>query len=385
MIPFNKPYTTGAELSNIQEAVATGHLSGNGPFTKRCHGLLESGWGFKKVLLTTSCTDALEMAAMLAGIEPGDEVIVPSYTFVSTALAFTRQGARIIFADSCPDDPCIDASAIEKLITPRTRAIVPVHYAGMACDIDTILDIAGRHKLVVIEDAAHAFGSRLRGRLLGTFGHLGCFSFHETKLIHCGEGGMLTINDASLAGSAEIAWEKGTNRCSFHRGEISKYEWVGNGSSFLMSDINAAFLLGQLTAFDDIAARRREQWNLYNSILHRLACEGYLQLPVNRQSTLANHSMYHVIARTEDEREALRRFMVDNGVQALSHYLDLTASPFIKTAVNQLAEQHTPYSTSFEQRLLRLPLWHELDDEQIKAICKLIYHFFGIEFTSLKD
>lgn len=376
MIPFNKPYTTGAEVENIRQSIQSGHLSGNGPFTKRCHKLLEEGWGFDKVLLTTSCTDALEMAALLIDIKPDDEVIIPSYTFVSTALAFARQGARIVFADSLTDDPCVDPDSIERLITQHTVAIVPVHYGGMSCDIDKIMNIAEKHDLFLIEDTAHAFGSRYRGKLLGTFGHLGCFSFHETKLIHCGEGGMLAVNDTALITAAEQVWEKGTNRCAFYRGEISRYEWVSHGSSFLMSDISAAFLLAQLTAFDEIAGRRREQWLLYETLLYPLKGKGLITLPVNNNNTLHNHSMYHLVARSENEREALRSHLVSNEVQALSHYPDLSGSPFIASVAGQLPGQSTPNSSLFQERLLRLPLWHSLENQKIEEICRLIHEFY---------
>jgi len=258
MIPFNKPYLTGKELEYIGDAVSRGKISGNGHYTKKCHEFFQERYGFKKCLLTTSCTDALEMAAILCDIQQGDEVIVPSYTFVSSANAFVLRGAKIVFADSRNDTPGIDESKIEALITPRTKVIVPVHYAGFACDMDIIMDIANRYSLLVVEDAAHGIDSFYKGRPLGSIGHLGCFSFHETKNIQCGEGGMLIINDEKFVKRAEIIWEKGTNRSAFWRGEIDKYGWVDIGSSFLPSEICAAFLFAQLENMDDIQLKRKK-------------------------------------------------------------------------------------------------------------------------------
>jgi dTDP-4-amino-4,6-dideoxygalactose transaminase len=246
MIPFNKPYLTGNEVKYINEAVNTGHISGNGLFTKKCHSFLEERYAFKKVLLTTSCTDALEMAALLVDIQPGDEVIIPSYTFVSTALAFVRQGAKIVFIDSSKEHPNMDAEKIESLITPKTKAIVPVHYAGVACDMDVIMDLANKYNLFVIEDAAQAIEATYNGKALGTIGHLSAFSFHETKNIQSGEGGFLGINDERFIKRAEILWEKGTNRAEFFRGEINKYGWVDTGSSFFPSEKISAFIKYQL-------------------------------------------------------------------------------------------------------------------------------------------
>src|SRR6056297_1616853 len=255
MIPFNKPYLTGNETAYIKEAVSSGKISGNGTFTKKCQAFFRERYGFKKALLTTSCTDALEMCALLADIQPGDEVIIPSYTFVSTALAFVRQGAVIKFADSRPDHPRIDEESIESLISDRTKAIVPVHYAGIACDMDLIMNLANQYDLLVIEDAAQAIESNYKGQSLGSIGHLAAFSFHETKNINAGEGGLLAINDDRFIGRSEIIWEKGTNRAAFFRGEIDKYGWVDTGSSFLPSELTAAFLWAQLEDIDKIQNR----------------------------------------------------------------------------------------------------------------------------------
>ena len=269
MIPFNKPHITGKEVHYIYDAVASGHISGNGKYTKMCQQYFEERYGFKKALLTTSCTDALEMCAILLEIKPGDEVIIPSYTFVSTALAFHREGAGIIFADSRSDHPGIDEDKIEELITPRTKAIVVVHYAGVACDMDKVMDIARRHGLFVVEDAAHATDSYYTGndgikKPLGSIGHLAAFSFHETKNIQCGEGGLLAINDERFIKRSEIIWEKGTNRAEFFRGEVNKYGWVDTGSSFLPSEVSAAFLWAQIEDLDEIQEKRKEIWEWYD-------------------------------------------------------------------------------------------------------------------------
>ena len=275
-IPFNKPYMTGLETDYIRRAIESGKISGNGIYTKKVQSFFEKRYGFGRCLLTTSCTDALEMAAILCGVGPGDEVIVPSYTFVSTALAFVRQGAKIVFADSGRDEPDIDPGAVEALVTPRTKVIAPVHYAGVACDMDAIMDIAQRHGLLVVEDAAQAVDSYYTGRdgvprALGSIGHFAAFSFHETKNVICGEGGMLVVNDSRFAARAEIIWEKGTNRSQFFRGEVDKYGWVDTGSSFLPSEICAAFLWAQCERLEDIQARRLSLWNSYHAALDPIA------------------------------------------------------------------------------------------------------------------
>ena len=272
-IPFNKPHMTGKETEYIRQAVASGKISGNGEFTKRCQAFFEDRYAFPKCLLTTSCTDALEMAAILTGVGPGDEVIVPSYTFVSTALAFVRQGAKVVFCDSLRGNPNMDPADVERLVTPRTKVLVPVHYAGVACDMDAVMAIARRHGLLVVEDAAQAIDSYYTGadgvrRPLGSIGHLACFSFHETKNIISGEGGMLVVNDPSFVRRAEIIWEKGTNRAEFFRGEVNKYGWKDIGSSFLPSEIVAAFLWAQLENLDEIQCRRRQIWDMYFTDVH---------------------------------------------------------------------------------------------------------------------
>ena len=289
-IPFNKPYMTGNETEYIRQAVESGKISGNGIFTNKCQRFFEERYGFKKCILTTSCTDALEMAAILTGVGPGDEVIVPSYTFVSSALAFVRQGAKIVFCDSCRDNPNVAPAEIEKLVTPRTKVVVPVHYAGVACDMDAIMDIADRHGLLVVEDAAQAVDSFYTGgdgvrRPLGSIGHLAAFSFHETKNIISGEGGMLVVNDPRFIRRAEIIWEKGTNRAEFFRGEVNKYGWVDIGSSFLPSEIVAAFLWAQLENLDAIQAKRRQIWDFYRTQLSPIAASSPCQTSLDAQRT----------------------------------------------------------------------------------------------------
>lgn len=362
-IHFNKPYLTGRETDYIRQAVESGKISGNGIFTQKCQSFFERRYGFKKTLLTTSCTDALEMAAILCGVGPGDEVIVPSYTFVSTALAFVRQGAQIVFADSSADEPNIDASKIEELITPRTKVIVPVHYAGVACDMDLIMDIAKRHDLLVVEDAAQAIDSYYTGkdgvcRALGSIGHFGCFSFHETKNIISGEGGMLTINDDRFITRAEIIWEKGTNRSQFFRGEVNKYGWVDTGSSFLPSEIVAAFLWAQLENLDDIQAKRIAHWNRYYEMLKPLSTEKKISLPhIPSYATNNAHMFYLVFDGFESRSEFIERSK-KNGVLSVFHYLSLHASPYY-------ADKHDgrvlPESDRYSDCLVRLPMFYELE------------------------
>jgi len=292
MIPFNKPFFTGQETEYIKQAVSSGKISGNGTFTNKCQNFFEKKYGFKKCLLTNSCTDALEMSAILCDIQPGDEVIVPSYTFVSTANAFVLRGAKIVFADSRLDHPGIDESKIERLITSRTKMIVPVHYAGVACNMDVIMEIAKRHHLFVVEDAAQAIDSYYKGRPLGGIGHIGCFSFHETKNIQCGEGGMIVINDERFCKRAEIIWEKGTNRAEFFRGEVNKYGWVDIGSSFLPSEITAAFLFAQIEHLDEIQTRRKQIWNTYYDELKTLEKLNFLKLPYTPEYASNNGHLF---------------------------------------------------------------------------------------------
>jgi len=365
MIPFNKPYLSGEETHYIEEAVKSGKISGNGKYTKLCQTFFEENFGFKKCLLTTSCTDALEMAAILINIQPGDEVIMPSYTFVSTPNAFVLRGAKIVFADSRKDHPNMDENLIEGLITPKTRAIVPVHYAGVACNMDVIMDIAARHNLFVVEDAAQAIDSYFTGkdgikRALGSIGHLAAFSFHETKNIISGEGGMLAINDEQFIGRAEIIWEKGTNRSSFFRGEVDKYGWVDIGSSFLPSEIIAAFLWAQLENINKIQSKRKEHWERYFNSLSDWASENNIKLPVLPEYASNNGHMFYLICESLDQRTAIIEKLKRENIMAVFHYLSLHESPFYK---DKHDERRLPETDFFTDKLLRLPLYFELDVE----------------------
>jgi dTDP-4-amino-4,6-dideoxygalactose transaminase len=373
MIPFNKPFLTGKELHYISEAVFSGKISGDGNFTKKCHRFFEEKFGFGKCLLTTSCTDALEMSALLLNIGPGDEVIMPSFTFVSTANAFVLRGARIVFTDSHSLEPNLDVEAIELLITARTRAIVVVHYAGMACDMDPIMELARKHKLYVVEDAAQAIDSYYNGRPLGGIGHLAAFSFHETKNIQCGEGGMLVVNDPSFAKRAEIIWEKGTNRSAFFRGEVAKYNWVDLGSSFMPSEINAAFLYAQLENLHQIQMKRKHLWDRYNNALAGHAAAGHLRLPYMPEYATNNAHMYYVVCTSLEERTALIDHLRKKEILSVFHYLSLHKSPFY-------ADKHDgrelPFTDRYSDLLLRLPLFFELTDREQDSIIEAISGFF---------
>ena len=368
-IPFNKPHLTGKEAHYMYQAVENGKLSGNGEFTRRCQRFFEERYGFKKCLLTTSCTDALEMAAILCDIQPGDEVIVPSYTFVSSALAFVRQGAKIVFADSMDRNPNIDAGKIEALITPRTKVIVPVHYAGVACDMDRIMEIAERHNLLVVEDAAQAIDSFYKGRPLGTIGHLSCFSFHETKNIISGEGGMLGINDERFIRRAEIIWEKGTNRAEFFRGEVNKYGWCDIGSSFLPSEVIAAFLWAQLELLDEIQAKRKSLWDKYYDSLSPLASEGRFRLPDIPDFATNNAHMFYLVCNSLSERTALIKILKENDILAVFHYLSLHSSEFYK---DRHDGRPLPECDRYADCLVRLPMYYDLAENDIRQICEVI-------------
>ena len=373
-IPFNKPHLTGKEAHYMYQAVAEGKLSGNGAFTKRCQQFFEERYGFKKCLLTTSCTDALEMAAILCDIQPGDEVIVPSYTFVSSALAFVRAGAKIIFADSMAENPNINAEKIEALITSRTKVIVPVHYAGVACDMDRIMEIANKHNLIVVEDAAQAIDSYYKGRPLGSIGHLSAFSFHETKNIIAGEGGMLCINDERFIRRAEIIWEKGTNRAEFFRGEVNKYGWVDTGSSFLPSEVVAAFLWAQLEHLDEIQSRRKHLWELYHSNLSSLALSpnSLIALPGLPEYATNNAHMFYLVCNSLEDRTALIKQLKNNGVLAVFHYLSLHSSPYYQ---DKHDGRDLLQCDRYADCLVRLPMYYDLKDEDVVEICRLIKEF----------
>lgn len=370
--PFNKPYLTGKELLYIEDAVKKGKISGNGYYTNLCQDFFKQKYGFHKCLLTTSCTDALEMAAILINIQEGDEVIMPSYTFVSTANAFILRGAKIIFADSRTDHPGIDEDSIEALITSKTKAIVPVHYAGVACDMDKIMDIANRHQLFVIEDAAQAIDSFYTGKdairkPLGSIGHLGAFSFHETKNIIAGEGGMLVINDNQFADRAEIIWEKGTNRSAFFRGEVDKYGWVDVGSSFLPSEIIAAFLWAQLENLDDIQNVRKKHWNAYYHELENWAIDNEIRLPVIPSYSTNNGHMFYLVCKNVDQRTAIINKLKSNGILAVFHYISLHSSPYFRDK-NVVAE--LPQSDRYSDCVLRLPMFYDLDSKEIAQVIK---------------
>jgi dTDP-4-amino-4,6-dideoxygalactose transaminase len=369
-IPFNKPFLTGQESVYIQEALASGKLAGNGTFTQKCQNFFQERYHFQKCLLTTSCTDALEMAAILLDIQPGDEVIMPSYTFVSTANPFILRGAKIVFADSRADHPGIDEETIEPLITKKTKAIVIVHYAGVACDMDMVMEIANRHGLYVVEDAAQAIDSYYKGKPLGGIGHLAAFSFHETKNIICGEGGLLVVNDEKFAKRAEIIWEKGTNRSAFFRGEVDKYGWVDMGSSFLPAEIIAAFLFAQLENLEAIQQKRLKIWETYHSGLQDLAQKNKIKLPQIPEFASNNSHMYYVQLENQDERSALIAKLKAKGVQAVFHYLSLHESPFFKEKHDG---RNLPHSDFYTNSLLRLPFYCDLKEEELHKIIEIIH------------
>ncbi|GAA0731607.1 dTDP-4-amino-4,6-dideoxygalactose transaminase [Aquimarina litoralis] len=374
MIPFNKPYMTGDELYYIKDAVARGKISGNGYYTKKCHEYFVQNVGFKNCLLTSSCTDALEMAAILVNIQPGDEVIMPSYTFVSTANAFVLRGAKVVFADSYHNNPNINADTLEGLITNQTKAIIVVHYAGVACDMDKIMGIANKYDLFVIEDAAQAIDSYYKNKPLGSIGHLAAFSFHETKNIIAGEGGMLVVNDDFFEKRAEIIWEKGTNRSAFFRGEVDKYSWVDIGSSFLPSDVTAAFLYAQLENLEKIQSRRKHLWNGYKDGFQQLALDGLLKLPYIPEYATTNGHLFYLICDSIEQRSQLISFLKDYGIQCVFHYLSLHKSPFYQ---RENKPKILKNSDNFANCLLRLPLYYELDMEDQRKIISLINDFFN--------
>ena len=376
-IPFNKPYLTGKEAHYLYQAVLSGKISGDGIFTKKCHQFFEKNFGFKKVLLTTSCTDALELAALLLNIQPGDEVILPSYTFVSTANAFALRGAMLRFVDSRQDHPGMDEGKIEEVINEKTKAIVPVHYAGVATDMDKVNDLAAKYNLSVVEDAAQAIDAYYFGKNgktpLGACGDIGCFSFHETKNIMAGEGGMISLNQEKYHGRAEILREKGTNRSSFFRGEVDKYSWVDIGSSFLPSDIIAAFLYAQIENLEDIQTKRKAIWNRYNSNLESLEKEGHFKRPFVPEFSSQNGHMFYIVTNSLEERTALVEFLKNKGIYSVFHYLSLHSAPyFIANHDGRSLDQSDRYTDC----LLRLPLFYELELSQVDQITEVISNFF---------
>lgn len=378
--PLNKPYLTGKEAHYMYKAVLNGKLSGNGEYTKLCQQFFEEHYGFRKCLLTTSGTDALEMCAMLCDLQRGDEVIIPSYTFVSTALAFLREGAKVVFADSMQRNPNLDAEALESLITPRTRVIVPVHYAGVACDMDAIMSVAEKYNLLVVEDAAQAIDSYYTSNIthqtlpLGGIGHLAAFSFHETKNITSGgEGGLLVINDERFIRRAEIIWEKGTNRAEFFRGEVNKYGWVDMGSSFLPAEINAAFLWAQLENLNEIQSKRKKLWQTYYEHLQQLADKGFFQLPNLPKYASNNAHMFYLLLPDLEKRTTLIKYLKENGILAVFHYLSLHSSAYY---VDKHDGRALPNCDRYADTLLRLPMYYDLSFEEVLTICDTIKRFY---------
>ena len=376
MIPFNRPPYAGNEYIYIMNSIKSSKISGDGGFTKKCHRWLEERLGCKKVLLTTSCTHALEMAAILLDIKDGDEIIVPSYTFVSTANAFVLRGAKIVFVDIRPDTMNIDEGKIEEAITSKTRAIVPVHYAGVACEMDAIMDIAKRHNLFVVEDAAQGMMSSYKGKALGTIGHLAAFSFHETKnYTSAGEGGLLLVNDERFMQRAEIIREKGTNRSQFFRGMVDKYSWVDIGSSYLMNDVSAAYLWANLEKADEINLDRLSSWQKYYDGLKKLENDGHLELPKIPSSCVHNAHMFYIKVKNLDERTKLIDYLKENDINTAFHYVPLHSAPAgLKFGRFNGIDGFT---TKESERLLRLPMYYDIKDNEIDIVIKAINEFFG--------
>lgn len=371
IVPFNKPFLTGKETKYIEEAVASGKISGNGMFTQKCQAFFEEKYGIKKALLTTSCTDALEMCAILLNIKEGDEVIMPSFTFVSTANAFVLRGAKIVFADSGDNEPNINVHKIEGLITAKTKAIVVVHYAGVACDMDVVMDLAKKYNLFVVEDAAQAIESFYKGKPLGSIGHLATFSFHETKNIISGEGGLLAINDEQFIERSEIIWEKGTNRSAFFRGEVDKYGWVDVGSSFLPSEVIAAFLWAQLENLDKIQAQRKKLWDKYYSEIEKHIENDRFMLPIIPEYATNNGHMFYLVCQSMEQRSNFISKLKKNGYTAVFHYLSLHKSPYF----NEKHDGRTLENCDkFADRLVRLPLFYELEEQVLESLLSYIFN-----------
>lgn len=374
MINFNVPPFTGNEMKYIEQAVEAQKICGDGQFTKKCNEWMEQKTGCKKALLTTSCTHATELAALLTEIKPGDEVIMPSYTFVSTADAFVLRGAVPVFVDIRPDTMNIDETKIEAAITDKTKAIVPVHYAGVACEMDTIMDIAKRHNLYVIEDAAQGIMSTYKGRPLGAIGDLGCLSFHETKNFSMGEGGAILMRDDKYVEDAEIYREKGTDRSKFFRGQVDKYRWVNFGSSYLPSDMNAAYLWAQLELADEITKARMDRWNQYNSLLSDLEDAGKIELPYIPDYCEHNAHMFYIKVKDLEERGKIISFLKENGIMAVFHYVPLHSAPAGLKYARFSGED--VYTTKESDRLVRLPLYYKLTENEVNYICEKVHEFF---------
>jgi dTDP-4-amino-4,6-dideoxygalactose transaminase len=375
-IPFNKPFIVGKEFEYIAMAInENGHLSGNGPFTKKCHAWLETRFSSQRALMTHSCTSALEMAALLCDIQPGDEVILPSFTFVSTANAFVLRGATPVFIDIRKDTLNMDETKIEAAITKKTRAIIPVHYAGVACEMDAILDIATRHNLWVIEDAAQSFNSTYKNRYLGTIGHLGCLSFHETKNIISGEGGALLVNDESFTRRAEIIWEKGTNRTAFQKGEVDKYTWVDIGSSYLPGELTTAFLYAQFEQSEKIITKRCRLFDLYKECLRSLEKKGDVQLPFQPDSCRINGHIFYILLSKESHQSRLIQYLKNSNISGVFHYIPLHSSP----AGIKYGRTHGDLivTNDIYKKIIRLPLYYEMEETDVFRVTDLIITFFN--------
>lgn len=378
MINFNVPPFTGKEIEYIKQAVENQKICGDGPFTKKCSEWIEEQTGTSKCLLTTSCTHATELAALLAEIQEGDEVIMPAYTFVSTADAFVLRGAKAVFVDIRPDTMNIDENKIEAAITKRTRAIVPVHYAGVACEMETIMAIAEKYNLMVIEDAAQCILASYQGKALGTFGDFGCYSFHETKNVSMGEGGALLIRDKKYIQEAEIIREKGTNRSQYYRGQVDKYRWMNYGSSYLPSDMNAAYLWAQLELAKEITKARLERWVQYHTQLQPLQERGILELPLIPEGCIHNGHMYYAKAKDMEERTRLLAFLKENGILSVFHYVPLHTAPAGLKFGEFRGEDI--YTTKESERLFRLPLFFTLKESEVDYIVSKIKEFYGVSY-----
>lgn len=367
---FNRPHIAGKEAENVEHVLTGRKFSGDGVFTRTCELFFEQKFGFGKTLLTTSCTDALEMAALLLNIAPGDEVIMPSYTFVSTANAFALRGAKIVFADSCANHPNMDVALVEQLVTPQTKAIVAVHYGGIGCDMEALNAIARKYGIHVIEDAAHAFAATHNGSYLGSLGSIGTMSFHETKNVTCGEGGLIAVNDESFRKRAEIIREKGTNRKAFSRGETDHYSWVDLGSSFLPSEFSAAVLSAQLDKAEAITSKRVQLWLRYHEQLKPLAAAGFIDI---QEVVTSNGHLYYIVCRSLEERSELTKFLSANGIDAVFHYLSLHSSPYFE---KQHDGRALPSSDRFMYCLLRLPMYYDLEIADVDRVCETIGKFY---------
>jgi len=374
MIPFNKPHLTGKEIEYVNDAINSGKIAGDGKYTKACEAFFEKRYSFAKAYLTTSCTHAIELAALLIDIKPGDEVIIPSYTFVSSANPFVLRGAKVVFADSGANSPSMDVDLVEALVTPLTKAILAVHYGGIPCDIQKLRTIADKHNLFLIVDAAQTLDSYYNDKPVGSFGHLSAFSFHETKNITCGEGGLLVVNDERFIERAEILREKGTNRSSFVRGEVSRYNWVDVGSSYIPSDILAAYLFAQLQYIDEIQQKRLSIWKKYYQSLNTLHTNKKIKLPHLPEGVKHNAHTFYFTCNSLQIRQKFIIFMNDNGVQVQFHYMSLHNSPFYK---DQHGNRELPMSDHYQNCLVRLPLFYDMTDDDVETVTELTLRFFN--------